>query len=297
MNLNRNWVFTLNNPPAGFDLVDHEATKYGTYQRERGENGTEHIQGYLVFKTVKSLETLKRIIPRAHWEIRKGTHIEARDYCQKEDTKIGETVTWGIEPRPGKRTDLVDGVRFLREGCSFAELVDKIGNSAIRYKRHLYEAADSIDQAVTKKRIKLNFEEAVLRDWQKHLLDKIMEEPDERSVYWITDEIGNQGKTWFAKYLVHTKGAALFGNNKSADVKYAFKGERIAIFDLCRSTEDRVNYEVIESIKNGIFFSSKYGSETKSYECPHVIVLSNFGPDKSKLSDDRWKIINLINPF
>ena len=47
-----------------------------------------------------------------------------------------------------------------------------------------------------------------------------------------------------------------FENGKSADVKFAFDGQKVAVFDLSRSPETHVNYEVTESIKNGVCFST-----------------------------------------
>ena len=49
-----------------------------------------------------------------------------------------------------------------------------------------------------------------------------------------------------------------------------------------------MNYEVLESIKNGVLFSSKYDFKVKEFQVPHFIVLANFAPDESKLFYDRW---------
>ncbi len=57
---------------------------------------------------------------------------------------------------------------------------------------------------------------------------------------------------------------------------------------------DHVNYEVIESVKNGIVYNTKYESEMRVYKIPHVIVFSNERPDETKLSHDRWDIIELL---
>ena len=58
-------------------------------------------------------------------------------------------------------------------------------------------------------------------------------------------------------YMHLTFACYMFENGKSADIKYAFNGEKICIFDLSRSQSDHVNYEVMESVKNGVLFSSK----------------------------------------
>ena len=85
-------------------------------------------------------------------------------------------------------------------------------------------------------------------------------------------------------------GVVRFENGKNADIRYAYIYEPIVIFDFSRSVEERVNYEIIESIKNDIFFSSKYESGMKLFNVPHVIIFANFYPDQNKLSLDRWDI-------
>lgn len=46
----RNYCFTLNNPTdREIEALQAADTKYVVYQHERGENGTHHLQGYVVF--------------------------------------------------------------------------------------------------------------------------------------------------------------------------------------------------------------------------------------------------------
>jgi len=95
----RDWVFTLNNPSivgaidcsakAQADaLWAHVAAAKGRYmicQLEQGlaanNQGTPHLQGYVVFSAVKKLTGLKKINDKAHWEHRKGTHEQV---CSRE---------------------------------------------------------------------------------------------------------------------------------------------------------------------------------------------------------------------
>ncbi len=73
----------------------------------------------------------------------------------------------------------------------------------------------------------------------------------------------------------------------------------VVFFDLSRSSVDRINWGVIESIKNGKILSSKYESSNICWSPPHVIVFTNRCPceknefgksDYSSLSEDRWDI-------
>lgn len=51
----------------------------------------------------------------------------------------------------------------------------------------------------------------------------------------------------------------------------------------------------MESIKNGMFLSTKYLPKKKVLkETPHVVVFANFKPDTIKMSLDRWTIDEII---
>lgn len=72
-------MFTINNPDDDFD--DPKAwpnVRYAVWQKERGANGTVHLQGYVSFTKVHSLKMIKKVNLRAHWEVRMGTHQEAK---------------------------------------------------------------------------------------------------------------------------------------------------------------------------------------------------------------------------
>jgi len=86
----RNWVFTVNNPGTWSprELEREESIKYMVWQTEEGENGTTHIQGYVVFVGNKRFSAVKKLLPRAHIQKRYGSHEQARDYCQKAETRL-----------------------------------------------------------------------------------------------------------------------------------------------------------------------------------------------------------------
>lgn len=151
------------------------------------------------------------------------------------------------------------------------------------------------------------FEGLTMKYWQIELLDYIKTKPDKRTVRWYYDDIGGCGKTTLAKKLcIDYPDEILYMGGKANDVKYGITsfiydkktGERIrnlrvVIFDFTRSTENFVSYQAIEEVKNGIFYNNKYESRMVTFNHPHVIIFSNFAPDRSKLSDDRWDIIDL----
>jgi hypothetical protein len=109
----RAWCFTLNNPTEEdkVALVKSFTVWSATYMifgNEVGEEcGTPHLQGYLVLKAPQRRSHLTgKWNDKAHWEIRKKTHEQARDYCKKE----GSFEEWGDDLQgsttQGRRTDL-----------------------------------------------------------------------------------------------------------------------------------------------------------------------------------------------
>ncbi len=98
----RYFVFTWNNP--NLDPDDFHASFAGTgdsfliFQREKGENGTEHYQGYVEFSRNKGISQLKSLNSQIHWENRRGTQAQAIDYSGKEDTRVDGPWQYG-EPK------------------------------------------------------------------------------------------------------------------------------------------------------------------------------------------------------
>ena len=92
-------MLTLNN----YSVEEEETIRnapcaYMLFGRERGDEGTPHLQGYVHFKNEKSFKQLKALMPRAHVEARKGTIQQAIEYCQKE----GDWEEHGEKPKMPK---------------------------------------------------------------------------------------------------------------------------------------------------------------------------------------------------
>lgn len=92
MSKSRNWVFTLNN------YTDEEVThlrneenvpdlyRYICWGFETAPStGTPHLQGYVVFKNLVRMQTVKTALgaPRIHVQPMRGTLEQNRDYCNK----------------------------------------------------------------------------------------------------------------------------------------------------------------------------------------------------------------------
>ena len=104
----RHICFTLNNPESDEIAFDPAITRYAVWQKESGDNGTIHLQGYVEFLKSVSFKAAKKTIGNgAHLEDRRGTRDQARDYCRKEETRIAgpwEFGTW--ISGSGARTDI-----------------------------------------------------------------------------------------------------------------------------------------------------------------------------------------------
>jgi len=137
-----------------------------------------------------------------------------------------------------------------------------------------------------------------LRPWQAEIVELVKTEPDDRTIHWYWSEAGNIGKSAITKYLV-VKYEAIFcvDGGYSNLCNLIFNNDMdlrtIVIFDIPRGKGSAISYSALESIKNGLISNTKYETGFKAFNSPHVIVFSNAEPDKSKLSEDRWHIVNL----
>lgn len=128
----RNFCFTLNNySPDDIAAVESLPFKYLIYGKEVGESGTPHLQGYCELAAKKTLSAIKKIIPRAHIESRRGTSQEAADYCKKDN----DFVEHGVCSNPGKRNDLTAFVESVKAQLPTPESLAE-SSLYMRYPRH-----------------------------------------------------------------------------------------------------------------------------------------------------------------
>jgi hypothetical protein len=141
-------------------------------------------------------------------------------------------------------------------------------------------------------------EETEFFKWQMEVVKyyyKDYKEPNDRNIYWIYDPVGCVGKTALCKWFVIKKDFGYLNNAKTSDICFYAKEnpKEGYVFDFCRSNEDKINYQAIESLKNGILFSPKYESGVLLMDSPIIFCFSNFEPDTSMMSKDRWKVIRI----
>lgn len=291
-NPSRRWCFTLNNPTDADtqrleSLHAEKFCKYVVWKPEIGERGTLHLQGYLVCSKPQRLAAIaKRLLNRAHLEVARGSDSQAIAYVKKQETAAGEIVELGEIPKMGQRTDLSQFVEAIKSGLTDAELYDEYPKQMCMYPRvvedvrrtfKIYPGAPDMSDFIP-------------WEWQRKLLEELEGEPDPRKIIWYYDPAGGNGKSTLTKYLVLTKDAVMFGPAKSADIKHAYGQQPVVIFDFPRTCEGYVPYDAIESIKNGLYFSSKYSSSMRVGKTPHLVVFANFEPELRAMSQDRWDV-------
>lgn len=292
-------VFTVNNyTGTQYENIKRfgiDSCKYLTMGKETGESGTPHLQGFLILKKKTRLSTITKALSAggtaAYTAPASGSNSQAATYCQKD----GVFFEHGTYPKgKGDRTDIKDFLDAVKRGADDEILADEHPACYAKYQR----AKEALRTHVTKKRklsaLRDQYTNVSLRDWQKIALKKLMAQ-DSRKVTWVYDPVGNMGKSFLANYLLTVKGAYLVESGKRSDIAYAYNFEPIVVFDFTRSQEEQVNYSTIESFKNGRLFSPKYESGLKVFDSCKVLCLSNFNPDRSKLSADRWQVLEFPN--
>jgi len=201
----------------------------------------------------------------------KGAHIEKarkilalKNYCMKNESRIGSTFHF----KKGKH----------------------IGKSDLELNKNNYE--------------KLILERDQLYSWQEQMYKLFLSNPNDRTIVWLYDKTGENGKSAFCRFLMNEHENHVFSTSGNpADIKSGLKdkvlkhgrgGVRVVLWDISRSSRS-FSAMTAEDIKNGYFYSSKYESEGIKMYPPHIFVFSNKYPNKSIFSEDRWRIGILEN--
>jgi hypothetical protein len=291
----KHWCFTLNNYTNEDierinGLVDtNNKVAYVIYGKEIGESGTPHLQGVISFNQKIRLVPAKAVIgSNPHVECARNLKASVL-YCKKE----GEWVEFGsLSGRgQGNRNDLEEFKKAIKGGMlSLSEIREHHSEVYAKYHRFCLEYIhDHYPEIETPQHD--------LRPWQVALKNMLDEPADRRRIIFVVDEVGNCGKSWFAHYYSKLIGESVqvLLPGKKADMAYALKpGLKVVFLDAPRSKQGEfIQYDFLEDLKNGYVFSPKYESRIKTYEPMHVVVNMNEAPDRTKLSADRFKVINL----
>lgn len=253
--------------------------------------GTPHLQGFMEFTKRQSLASVKRIYPSAHWTGAKGTTLQNYRYCIK-DGKFKTHGDWvdiqnkldkrkgGVHASilraisTGQRNDIITSETFLRHKRSYDEVCMEIIENQHQISR--YQRLSS----------------CLLSKVQMSILRRLFIQ-DTRKVLWIVDSTGGSGKTFLAHVLNSLYGYDLLdGVTKPCDVCALLSpSPKGIVFDVTRSDSTHFSYQVLEMLKNGFIMSGKYHGIKRVFNPVPVLVVANFEPDKSRLSEDRWEVL------
>lgn len=146
-----------------------------------------------------------------------------------------------------------------------------------------------------------------LREWQKTIIaDKDVW--DTRTINIIIDTQGNNGKSTLGTYIgAHGIGRKLPVVNDVKDIMRIVMGtekKRLYIIDMPRALNKDKLYQFwsgIEELKNGYAWDDRYTWKEEYFDCPNIWIFTNKEPDLTLLSNDRWKIWeileNRLTPF
>lgn len=128
------WWEVCQNAP---DLV------YAIAQIEEAETGTLHIQVYTEWKTSLRRNEVIRRAGNGHWEPRRGSRTQCRDYCRKKDSrveKLGEFGQWraDIVSNPVE-SPKAQAIKWLMEGMTPAEICAKSPEVFFTHHRSILE--------------------------------------------------------------------------------------------------------------------------------------------------------------
>lgn len=137
-----------------------------------------------------------------------------------------------------------------------------------------------------------------LYKWEKVIADELHEVPNDRIINWLWEGKGGVGKTTFQKWIFCNYKKVVVLSGKGADMKngiinYKEKAgylPKIVLINVPRSNIDYISFTGLEEIKDMFFFSGKYEGGMVCGACPHVYIFANSQPDRSKMSEDRWRV-------
>ncbi len=145
--LYRHVCFTINNPtedPNDFLSLLSLHCRYAVFQLERGRNGTDHFQGYMVMLKQTRNSWLINNIAIGHYEKMLGSPQQASDYCKKGDTRIAGPWEFGDVPKgQGARSDIAQLFQAAKKGNDDRFLFINHTNAMMRY----YKAVDRVRAA------------------------------------------------------------------------------------------------------------------------------------------------------
>lgn len=150
------WVFTLHEPRCLPDFSLFPCVRYAVHSEEISDSGKYHLQGYVELTRTQRLSFMKKILRRAHWEMRYGTQAEAIAYCSKttDPTFLDGPHIYGTPcPGQGSRTDVHELHQSLANGADLRSISNAHFPFFLRYHTGI-EKYISLNTNVTRQRVR-----------------------------------------------------------------------------------------------------------------------------------------------
>ena len=134
------------------------------------------------------------------------------------------------------------------------------------------------------------------KPWQKFVLEYLEAPIDSREFFVIIDELGDAGKSYFARnFCALNEDISIHLNNApTADLMYLISKKpsvKNILVTLHRSINTPINYQALEQAKDAQFCSTKYNSKVIILDIPRIVIFTNNELDWNAMSLDRWKIM------
>lgn len=125
----KKWAFTLNNfSVKEREFLEQLSCNFIKFGEEVGESGTNHLQGFVIFKTDYRRSGLKKLNQRISWRLCKGSDEQNLNYVSKDMTNIFER----DYRSQGKRTDLLALAKAVADG-GVKKVVEEMPDMYIKF--------------------------------------------------------------------------------------------------------------------------------------------------------------------
>lgn len=223
---NRSWVITVNNYDEECiskmrSLVEH--CTYLIFGKEKGSQGTNHLQGYFTLRYAKTFRNVQKVVPHgSHLEVAKGSAIQNREYCSKE----GDFEEYGDIPRPGKRTDL--------EECADTVMKDGLVRACIEHPGTMIRYGKGM---------------LLYKGMMEERLGGMREK--QRNTVWISGKPGS-GKT--RSVFAACSNIRLYIDSGSSEFFSPHDGQKVALFDDLRPRNKSISslFKVFDPFYNAV---------------------------------------------
>ena len=234
-----------------------------------------------------------------------------KKYCRKEEARFIEEERVQI----GKDTGIQhynNQLQAEKKKSQKLEVLEMIRSMGVTEAKINWSAQDGCCEAFKSAKKQYDFQMEAKRDknmierarqtqwrgWQKYLVDYLKAPVDPREILVVLDKKGNSGKSFLIKNfkILNEEKTCKIGKGKMKDIMHIISKKPLVeniLVDLPRSIHEPVNYEVLEQVKDGEIFSTKYDGREISIDFCRMIIFTNEPLKWESLSRDRWSIMTV----